>query len=121
MKNRDEQIVNGILSAGFEFKGVAYRPISARSLLFLQRVKSPYYVGGDQLRGLLDFLFISSKETKDILKACNTDWDEAIMDFAEQFTMDDLAELGNIVNEQNDNAASAVVEVRDKATDKKKS
>jgi hypothetical protein len=120
MKDRDTKIVNGILSEGFEFKGVHYRPISARSLLFLEKVKSPYYLGGDQLRGLLDFLFISSKETKDILKACNTDWDEAIMEFAEQFSMDDLAELGKIVDNENDEAASAVVEVREKAGDKKK-
>lgn len=120
MKNRDEQILNGILSDGFEFKGVKYRPISARSLLFLEKVKSPYYIGGDQLRGLLDFLFISSKETKDILKACNTDWDEAIMEFAEQFSMEDLKELGEIVNAQGDDAAAAVIEVRNKATDKKK-
>ena len=119
MKDRDTQIVNGILSEGFQFKGVHYRPISARSLLFLERVKSPYYVGGDQLRGLLDFLFISSKETKDILKAINTDWDEAIMEFAEGFSMDDLNELSKIVEEENDNAAAAVVEARDKG-DKKK-
>jgi hypothetical protein len=120
MKDRDTKIVNGILTEGFEFKGVHYRPISARSLLFLEKVKSPYYFGGDQLRGLLDFLFISSKETKDILKAFNDDWDEAIMNFAEEFTMDDPTKLGNIVNEQGDDAASAVVEVREKASDKKK-
>jgi hypothetical protein len=120
MKNRDEQIVNGILSNGFEFKGEKYRPISARSLLFLERVKSPYYVGGDQLRGLLDFLFISSKESREILKAINTDWDEAIMEFADGFSMEDLTELSKIVGEQGDDAASAVVEIREKATDKKK-
>jgi hypothetical protein len=120
MKNRDEKIVNGILSNGFEFKGVHYRPISARSLLFLEKVKSPYYVGGDQLRGLLDFLFISSKESKDILKAINTDWDEAIMEFADEFSMEDLTELSKIVGDQGDDAASAVVEVREKASDKKK-
>jgi hypothetical protein len=88
--------------------------------LFLERVKSPYYVGGDQLRGLLDFLFISSKESREILKAINTDWDEAIMEFADGFSMEDLTELSKIVGEQGDDAASAVVEIREKATDKKK-
>jgi hypothetical protein len=120
MKDRDTKIVNGILTEGFEFKGIHYRPISARSLILLEKVKSPYYLGGDQVRGLLDFLFISSKETKDILKAFNDDWDVAIMDFAEEFTMEDLSELSKIVNDQGDDAAAAVVEVREKASDKKK-
>lgn len=121
---RDNQRVNGILSNGFEFKGITFKPMSARILLQLEKAKSPFYHGGDHLRGLLDFLFIASNESREVLKALNGDtWEETIMDFADQFTADDLQELTAIVEEQNQDASAAVVKVKEKAqadSDKKK-
>lgn len=118
---RDTQIVNGILSDGFEFKGMHFKPMSARILIMLEKAKSPFYFGGDQLRGLLDFLFISSQETRDVLKALNTDtFEEAVMEFAELFSPGDLQELSKIIEKQNEDSSSAVVEVREKDSGKKK-
>lgn len=119
---RNTQRIAGILSEGFEFKGMNFKPMSARILLLLEKAKSPFYHGGDQLRGLLDVLFISSHESRAVLKALNeSTWDETIMDFADQFSAEDLQDLAEIVEEQNDQASSAVVQVKEKAdADKKK-
>jgi hypothetical protein len=123
MRNkRDSKIVNGFLNEGFEFKGVHYKPLSARTLLLLEKAKSPFYFGGDQLRGLLDWLFISSNESSVILNAIRDDeYDSLIMDFAETFSTEDIETLGELMNESNEDAASAIVDIKEsKDTAKKK-
>jgi hypothetical protein len=119
--NRDKRIVNGFLAAGFDFKGISYRPLTARTLLLLEKAGSPFYFGGDQLRGLLDLLFISSHDSREILAAINGEaFDEVILDYAETFSPDDLNELGQLVDRSNADAAAAVVEVKEKAGSPKK-
>jgi hypothetical protein len=119
MSKRENQIISGILNDGFEFKGIKFKPMSARILLLLEKVKSPFYVGGDQLRGLLDFLFIASKESRDVLKAINEGtWDETIMEYADSFTADDLQDLAELVEAQSEDASAAVVDVKSTAEKK---
>lgn len=118
-KDRNEQLINGFLANGFEFKGIKYKPIGARSLVLLEKCKSPYYYGGDRLRGILDVLYISSHESSDILPRMNNDtWEETIIDYAEGFTTQDLSDIGDLLNKQSEDAAAAIVEIKD--TNKKK-
>lgn len=122
MKDRDKKLVSGFLSQGFEFNGVTYKPLTARTLLLLEKANSPFFHGGGtQLKGLLDFLFVSSNDSKTVLNAINSEsWEETIMDFADSFTSEDLTNLGNMVNESNENVSAALVEVRETGTNKKK-
>jgi len=122
MKTREQKLVSGFLSNGFEFKGVNYRPLTARTLLLLEKAQSPFYHGGGtQLQGLLDFLFVSSNDSKKVLNAINSDsWEETLMEYAEGFTSQDLKDLGDMVNEQNETVSAALVEVRDTGNTKKK-
>ncbi len=120
-KKRDARIVSGFLNEGFEFKGTNYKPLSTRTLLLLEQAKSPFYFGGNQLRGLLDWLYVSSKDSSEILRVIKEDsFDAAIMDFAEQFSALDIEELGNLMNESNEDAASAIVEIKGKTGSEKK-
>lgn len=119
MKDRKEKIVSGFLDSGFSHKGIDYKPITARTLLLLERCQSPYYFGGNQLRGLLDVLYIGSHDSKTVLAAMNDSWEETILEYAENFTTEDLTSLGSIVNIANENCSASVVEARDDGTKKK--
>ena len=122
MKDRDKHLVSGFLSQGFEFKGITYKPLTARTLLLLEKAQSPFFHGGgNQLQGLLDFLYVSSNDSKTVLNAINSDsWEEILMEYADNFTSQDLTDLGNMVNEQNENVSAALVEVRETGNTKKK-
>lgn len=121
--SRAESLVAGFLQSGFDFKGTSYKALTAQTLLILERVKSPFFTGEDQgVRGLLDFLFVSSHSAKEALPLMRDQdqWDLAILEFAEQFTAADLEELGALVSESNENIAAAVVEAREESGTKKK-
>lgn len=116
---RNDKLISGFLDSGFDFKGIHYNPISARTLLLLERCKSPYYFGGNQLRGLLDCLYICSHSSKEVLAVSPDDWEVMILDYADSFATEDLTELGDIVNKSNEDSAAAVVEVRNNDGKKK--
>lgn len=101
------------LNEGFEFKGRRYKALTAQTLIILESVKSPFYTGEDKgVKGLLDFLFVSSREAREVL-ALTKDLDAfnlAVLDFASDFSAADLDELGKIVAEQNAAVAAVVVE-----------
>jgi len=119
METRDSKIVSGFLTQGFSFNGVHYKPISARTLLLLEKVSSPFYFGGNQLQGLIDFLYVSSHDSKEILSLINSgDWESSILDYAETFTSSDLEALGKLVDASNEDASAAIVEVREEAGSK---
>jgi hypothetical protein len=114
-KNREQKLNDGFLFDGFDFKGVHYKPLTAQSLLVLQRVNSPIYTGANEsnwLETILHYLFVTSKPIKELLKATES-WDESILEFADEFQHQDLLEVGNIINEVLEQSAAAIVETRD--------
>lgn len=114
MSKRKQNIIESFNDTGFEYKGVHYKPMSLRTLQLLERIDSPFFNGEDQgIRGVMDFLYISSKETKDILKIGKDEWEAMIIDYAENFTLNDLQELTKIVNDKIAQSSDAIVEVRD--------
>jgi len=113
-KKRDTQLGNSFLQTGFTFKGIDYKPLSARLLLLLSQAKSPFYFGGDVLRGIIDFLYIASHDSKETFKIINDNkWDETIFEYSENITTDDLNELSELVSKSTDNSSAALVEVRE--------
>src|SRR6188474_2003162 len=118
MKNRDEKVVSAITDGGLEYKGRTYQPLTTRTLLLLEKFKSPFYLGGDQLRGLMDYLFIASHDPKVINKLSPEQWEDEILDFAEGFTADDLTALGEMVKTANQDSSSTIVEVREESEKK---
>jgi len=111
-KTREEKINNAITSDGFVYKGVHYKPMSVRTLLLFEKYKSPFFYGGDQLRGLMDFLYISSHDPKQVAKIPLEQWDDTILDYADNFTADDLVTLGQMAEQSSENNAASIVEVR---------
>lgn len=110
--NRDEKILNAVTTEGFTYKGVTYKALTPRGLLLLEKHKSPFYIGGDPLKGLFDYLYICSQDPKEVTKIPVDKWDEVIYDFADTFSQDDLTELGNLTQEFNDLQSSTIVEVK---------
>jgi len=111
------------LDEGFTFKGTHYRPLTARTLLLLEKAKSPFFTGEEAgARGLLDFLFVSSRPSADVLPLLRNadDFDLAVLDFADQFTAVDLEELGRLVAEGNEHVAASIVEAEPEKGARKK-
>lgn len=120
MKTREEKITEAIVQDGFEYKGKFYKSLSTRMLLLFERFKSPQYYGGDQLRGLLDYLFVSSYSDSKLLQRITIDeFDDLVYEYADSITSEDLTELGKLFTKFNENAQSTVVDVREDS-DKKK-
>jgi hypothetical protein len=122
VKTRDNQLVAGFLSDGFTFKGTHYKPLTAQTLLILEKVKSPFFTGEDLgVRGLLDFLFVSSRSAADVLSLTRDAdaWELAVLEFAAGLTSQDLEALGHLVAESNENVAAAVVEASGECSGKK--
>ena len=116
--NREEKITEAVTNDGFIFKGVHYKPVTTRMLMLLEKFKSPYYVGGDQLKGLMDLLFICTSDLRAIQRYTSEEFDDAVYEFADGFTAEDLAALGEITKEKEKIDTSTIVEVR--APDSKK-
>lgn len=116
--NRDEKIINAVSTEGFTYKGVMYKALTPRGLLILEKHKSPFYSGGNALKGLFDYLYVCSQDPKKVQSITLEDWDDTIYEYADSFTQDDLAELGRLSQEFNDLQASTIVEV--KSTGEKK-
>lgn len=116
--NRDEKVLNAVSTEGFTYKGVMYRALTPRGLLLLEKHKSPFYVGGDVLKGLFDYLYVCSQDPKELVKIPTDKWDEIIFEFADNFNQEDLNELGRLTQEFNDLQSATIVEV--KSTGEKK-
>jgi hypothetical protein len=117
-KTREEKITESISTDGFTYKGVHYKSMTTRTLLLLEKYKSPFYYGGDQLKGLMDFLYIVSHDPKEVSKIPFEKWDEVIFDFADTLTAEDLKNLGEYAQNTNDVNSSTIVEVREEAKKK---
>jgi hypothetical protein len=115
---REEKIVNAITDSGFEYKGREYKPLTTRTLLILEKFKSTFYVGGDQLRGLMDYLYVACHDPKVINRFTTEQWEDGILDFAEEFSPEDLKTLSELVKTANDDSASTIVEVREESEKK---
>lgn len=110
--NRDEKIVNAVTSEGFTYKGVLYKALTPRGLLLLEKHKSPFYTGGNALKGLFDYLYVCSQDPKKIQAISTDDWDDVIYDYADQFNQYDLSELGRLSQEFNDLQSSTIIEAK---------
>lgn len=98
---------------GFEYAGMKFRPMSATTLLLLEIVESPFFTGeGSAMRGLLDYLLIQSMPVAEARKLVkNPDrFEEAVMDFGEKFTTEQLKELDAMVSEASEAAVASVAE-----------
>lgn len=122
-EKRDKQLTDGFLFSGFEYNGIHYKPLTAQSLLILQKVNSPIYTGINAselwLQTVLEYMFVTSKPIKELLKAI-PNWDECILEFADGFAHNDLLEIGKIINEILEQTSAAIVETRSEDTDEKK-
>lgn len=121
MKDRQELRSGAFLQAEFEFKGLTVKPITARTLLLLEKMKSPFYFGGEQLKGLIDVIYVCSRPASDVLRQINNNTiEEAIYDFADTFSAEDLNALNEIVTNTNNEVAATVVELVEGNSDEKK-
>jgi hypothetical protein len=117
---REEKITEAIVQDGFQYKDRFYKSLSTRMLMLLEKFKSPYYFGGDQLKGLMDYLFIASSEPKTLQRLPIDEFDDLVYEYADSLVAEDLAKLGELAKAFNDNASSTVVEVREDSDSKKK-
>ena len=122
-EKRDKHLTDGFLSQGFDYNGVHYKPLTAQSLLILQKVNSPIYTGErtDELwlQVVLEYMYVTSKPVKEILKATEN-WEETILEYADNFQQSDLIKIGEIINSVLEQTSSAIVETRgDEDTEKK--
>lgn len=112
---REKNLTDGFLFQGFDYKGVHYKPLTAQSLLILQKVNSPIYTGErtDELwlQVVLEYMFVTSKPIKEILKATES-WEESILEYADNFQQNDLVKIGEIINKVLEQTSSAIVETR---------
>jgi len=118
-KSRDEKITHAVTTEGFEYKGVFYKTLSTRILMLLEKFKSPYYYGGDQLKGLMDYLYIASHDPKQVQRISFEEFDDIIFEFSDSLTAEDLANLGKIVQGISDESSSTVIEVKEDRNSKK--
>lgn len=118
-KKREEKIVDSISTEGFEYKNIRYKTLTTRMLLLMEKFKSPFYTGGDQLKGLMDYLYLGSGDLKKIQSMSKEEFDDAVYEFSDKFTALDLEELGRQVNSFVDNASATLVEVREGSDEKK--
>ena len=118
-KQREEKVVNAIITDGFVYKGIKYKTLTTRMLLLMEKFKSPFYTGGDQLKGLMDYLYISSQDLKKIQTMTDEEFQDAVFDFADNFTALDLKELGEQVDKYSETASATLVEVRETGDEKK--
>lgn len=114
MKTREEKIVDTITTEGFEFKGRKFKTLTTRTLLILEKFKSPYYKGGDDaLKGLMDLLFVCGTDPRLVQNLTQEEFDNAVFDFADEFNQDDMNKLTELISNLNKDSQSTVVEVRD--------
>jgi len=109
MSKRDEKITEAISLDGFEYKGQFYKAMTIASLLQLERLKSPYAVGGDQLRSLVDLLYMASHDVKEVRKMTIEQWDDVVSDYADTLTLTDLQDLGELIRNRNDVDAATII------------
>lgn len=119
MKTRDQKITDAITNDGFTYNDTFYRALSTRMLLLLEKFKSPFYTGGDQMRGLMDFLYIASGDLREIQRMTPSEFEDAVFEFADTLTTEDLNNLGKLSRSSNDDSASTVIQVKEDASGKK--
>ena len=109
--------MNAFIQNGFDYKGIHYKALSARTLSVLNKMNSQFFSGGgnDQIQGLMDFLFVSSKSNQEVISLLYSEdphaLECAILDYSETLTVQDIAKLTELVSKMNDDASSAIVEI----------
>lgn len=116
MKTTTQQ--DSFFNEGFEYKGIRYRPISAGSMIQLEIAKSCFLTDNIGVRGIMDFLYVHG-EDKEIVRTIIRRRDpgifeDAVIDFAEQFSTNDLQELSKMIEEQANRVSENQVEPKKK-------
>lgn len=115
---REDKQRSSFLKSTFTYNGKTYKKMTARTLLYLEEVGSTF--GDGSLRGLFEVLLISSTDNK-IIDQYITDgvFEDKVMEFSEEFTMDDINELSGLINEDHENISASIVEVKESSDTKK--
>lgn len=115
---REDKQRSSFLKSTFTYNGKTYKKMTARTLLYLEEVGSTF--GDGSLRGLFEVLLISSTDNK-IIDQYIADgvFDDKVMEFSEEFTMDDINELSGLINEDQENISASIVEVKESSDTKK--
>lgn len=97
-----------------EYKDLTIRPLTAATLSLLQRVKSPLASGDlESIDAVMDYIYVSSQPLKVCKKSAQGDWRDKVTDFADQFTMEDIAELSKILNGDVEEINESVVDTKE--------
>ena len=103
-----------------DFKGFIFKPLTGATMSVLMNVKSPVVTGGENaIEALLDYAFVSSQPIADVLKASREDWQLAVLTFGEQFTQDELTELGEIMSNDLTKVEESHIETKEDSKKKK--
>ena len=115
---RNEQI-DSFLDEGFEYKGRKFTPLTAMGMIILERVESPFYTGKEDggLESVLDYLYVcdSDNDRKELVRLSrNTDdWRDEVLEYADQYSAQDLKNLSVLVSESAQKLTSTLVEVEE--------
>jgi hypothetical protein len=125
---------NAFLEAPLTIAGKQLRPLSANSLLILQRTKNKLLTNAaktpvdeafdiadqDTFFALMAFLYIHSApvaEVRRVVRASEIDFQDAVEDFAESISIADLLTAGEHASSEIATATAAMVEAEPPATD----
>jgi hypothetical protein len=113
-RNNRQKRLAGFASAGFEFAGIRFHPLSVGRLMLLEAVESPYFTGkGSKLEGLVDWLFISASDDLAKTTALASDrkaFKAAAVAFADRLSPDQLSELERMFSEASEDVEAARTE-----------
>jgi hypothetical protein len=113
--------VESYFNDGFEFKGFKFRPLTAGSMLILERIKSDFLGDSPGVKGILEYLFVHG-EDREVVKGLSRDlpaFESAVEEWAEQWTMKDLNDLTTLLGAETKKVEDASVTVLGDSAGKK--
>lgn len=117
-KTREQKQVSGFLKRKFTYNGMDFKPLTARSILLLEQGGSTF--GDGKLSGLFDVLYISATDNETVLDVLDSGtFRSAVLDFADQFTTEDMDALTELLNGQQDEINANIVDVKETSDSKK--
>lgn len=95
-----------LINSGFEFKGHSFRPFSIQTAMLLERFESE----GAGLTGTMEFLFVSKEDVKTLLRMDKESFDVAVLEFAANFTMQEMIEISESLKKEREEIFANQVE-----------
>ena len=107
-------------NTGFTFKGVKYKGFNLALLSILGEIESTFFTTQD-LRGVLDYLFIASHDSDEVRDLIdNGTIKKAILKYGENFEFSDIKDIQELIKIESDKVESMMVDVRGGDDDSKK-